>query len=380
MSYLRRWMVAVLAAVCAMILGALPSTALGRALVRLPLTPGVVPGLAGTPFAADLPDVTSPSGAACENFYFPVYETAGDVTVYKVFGQLCTMDPAKLGRQPVQVLIHGGTYNHAYFDWPHEPKTYSYVRYATLRGFTTLNIDRLGYGLSDHPAGPTLNFDVAAFVTHQLVDYLRQGALGRHFGTIVLNGFSMGGLTAQVEASSYNDVNAIITHAVGHDLQVTPALTQAFYPASLDPKFASDAWAATGYLTSIPGQRTLFYGPPGTYDPEQLVYEEALKDTMAATELTDIAVKSSEPTITVNIKRPVLWTLGRYDKIWCVSTNDCTTDPEVKDEPSFYRPGMATIQVVPNAGHSVVTGYGGPKYWFPETIQWLASNGIHGNP
>ena len=197
-------------------------------------------GLAGTPYVANLPNVTSPSGAACQNYYFPVYESPGETTVYKVFGQLCTMDPEKLGRQPVQILINGGTYNHAYWDWPYDPERYSYVRYATERGFTTLNIDRLGYGLSDHPNASTLNFNVAGYVTHQLVEYLRQGALGPRFTTIVLNGYSMGGLTADVEAATYNDVNAVITHAVGHGL-ITPTAAQrlasAFYAAELDPKF-----------------------------------------------------------------------------------------------------------------------------------------------
>jgi hypothetical protein len=35
----------------------------------------------------------------------------------------------------------------------------------TQRGFITLNLDRLGYGFSDHPPSVTLNFDVTAFNT-----------------------------------------------------------------------------------------------------------------------------------------------------------------------------------------------------------------------
>jgi hypothetical protein len=133
-----------------------------------------VSGLAEAPYVANLPKVTTLSGAACQNYYFPVYDSPGGTTVYKVFGQLCTSDPQKLGRQPAQILVNGGKYNHAYCDCPYDPERYSYVRYATERGCTTLNIDRLAYGLSDHPSASTLNFDVAGYVTHQLVGYLRQ--------------------------------------------------------------------------------------------------------------------------------------------------------------------------------------------------------------
>jgi pimeloyl-ACP methyl ester carboxylesterase len=337
--------------------------------------------LAGTPYFADLPNVTSPSGAACLNYYFPVYDNPGEATVHKVFGQLCTMDPKKLGQQPVQILINGGTYNHTYWDWPYDPDRYSYVRYATERGFTTLNIDRLGYGLSDHPHASTLNFDVAGYVTHQLVEYLRRGALGRRFKTIVLNGYSMGGLTANVEAATYNDVNAVVTHAVGHGLitpAATPRLASAFHAAELDPKFDTDPWTL-GYQTTIPRQRALFYGPLGTYDPENLVYEESLKDTLSEAELIEIATRSYEPNITKRIKVPVLFALGRYDKIWCATTDDCTTDPEAKNEHNYYRPGVFTEYIVPDAGHAVVTSYGG-RLFFAKTIDWLAQYGINGNP
>jgi pimeloyl-ACP methyl ester carboxylesterase len=340
-----------------------------------------VSGLAGTPYVANLPNVTSPSAAACQNYYFPVYVSPGETTVYKVFGQLCTMDPKKLGRQPAQILLNGGTYDHAYWDWPYDPERYSYVRYATERGFTTLNIDRLGYGLSDHPNASMLNFNVAGYVTHQLVEYLRQGALGPRFTTIVLNGYSMGGLTADVEAATYNDVNAVITHAVGHGL-ITPTAAQrlagAFYDAELDPKFHNDPWTL-GYHTTIPGQRALFYGPPATYDPEILVYEESLKDTLGATELFEIATRSYERNITESIKVPVLSALGRYDKIWCARTDDCTVDLEAENEHTYYRPGVFTEYIVPNAGHAVATSYGG-RLFFAETIDWLSQHGIDGNP
>ncbi|WP_037347861.1 alpha/beta hydrolase [Sciscionella sediminilitoris] len=337
-------------------------------------------GTAGTPSPAHVSGPASASGAHCRDYWFPVTTGPESKTVHREFGRLCTSDPAKLGKQPVQVLIHGGTYDHTYFDWPYRPERYNYVRYMTQRGFTTLSLDRLGYGHSDHPPSLALNFDTAAHTTHQIVRYLRGGALGPKFSTVVANGYSMGGLTAQVEAARYHDLDAVAVHAVGHGLLTPRSLLRLgtfVYPALLDPKFAGKPWALDpGYVTNLPGKRTLFHGPKGTYDPVQLRYEERLKDTMSVTELTDITLKSYTD-LTKRIDVPVLWEPGRYDKIWCGTTDDCTTDPENAGEDRFYRPGVLTKYVVPNTGHGALLGYGGTDY-LAGIVDWLAAKGIHG--
>lgn len=349
----------------------------GISLASWPLTPQPVSEMPGTVNEAHS-ELESASGAQCRNYSFPVTERPDSKRVYNMSGQLCTKHPGKLGQQPLQVLIHGGTYNHSYFDWPYKPERYNYVRDMTDRGFTTLNIDRIGHGVSDNPNALNLNFDVAAHTVHQLVQYLRRGALGHPFNTIMLNGYSMGGMTAQVEAAKYNDVDAVAVHAVGHQL-VTPRSTARLgtllYPANLDPKFPKPL--ATGYTTTIPGTRGVFHGPPGTYDPTNLDQEEKLKDTLSLTELADITRKSYDPNITKNIRVPVLWTPGRYDKIWCGTTDDCTTDPETQNEGSYYRPGVFTKSVIPDTGHAALLGYGGRTY-LDTVAGWLDQHGIRG--
>lgn len=44
----------------------------------------------------------------------------------------------------VQVLVHGITYNMAYWDAAYKPEMYSYARFAAARGFATLNLARFG--------------------------------------------------------------------------------------------------------------------------------------------------------------------------------------------------------------------------------------------
>lgn len=359
--------------------GLLTLTGVANAADAWPATEAVA-GLPGTPVPADVPGTASASGAQCRDYFFPVTESPESPAVLKEFGQLCTSDPALLGKQPVQILIHGGTYDHTYYDWPYQPDRYNYVRYMTQRGFTTLNLDRIGYGHSDHPAAASMNFDVAANTTHQIVQYLRQGALGKQFGTVTVNGYSMGGLTAQVEAGKFHDVDALMVHAVGHGL-LTPRSTLRLgtfaYPALLDPKFADKPWALNpAYLTSIPGKRDLFHGPQGTYDPEQLKVEDATKDTMSATELADITLRTYTDQ-TKNIDAPILWSPGQYDKIWCGTTDDCNTDPMAANEASYYRPGVFTKYLVQNTGHATLLGYGGVDY-LREIVSWLGERGIRG--
>ncbi|MGK4005829.1 hypothetical protein WMF31_24600 [Sorangium sp. So ce1036] len=46
----------------------------------------------------------------------------------------------------IQILMHGGTRDHASWDWPYQPEAYSHVEHATRRGVATLHVDRLGHG------------------------------------------------------------------------------------------------------------------------------------------------------------------------------------------------------------------------------------------
>ncbi|GAA4079305.1 alpha/beta hydrolase [Nocardioides kongjuensis] len=357
--------------------------ALGLAVATSLVAVGGAPAGADTggaePLAGDvavLGPADSPSGADCTALSFPVRQFAGATRVLQVYGELCSQGAVDAST-PVQVLIHGGTYNHNYWDWPFQPERYSYVRAATRAGFVTLNVDRLGYGRSDHPNPLTLDFRVAAYVTHQLVQYLREGAVGPAFETVVLNGHSMGGLTAQREAAAYHDVDAVIVTGVGHDFAATgiAQVADKFYPALLDPKFPGLTLPA-GYLTTVPGNRLRTFIEPGEVDPAIAETEERLKDTLSPTELTGITLDSYDPAITRAITAPVLYALGQHDLIWCPTTRDCNTDPQPAREHGYYAEGTSyTSYVVQGAGHSVNMNTVAPDF-YAETFRWLAGQGI----
>ena len=298
---------------------------------------------------------TATAPLQCRTLKLPVKQFSTDATTQSVWTQLCYGGQVS-SDTPVQVLIHGGAYNHTYWDSPFQPDRYSYVRAATRLGYVTLNFDRLGYGQSDRPPAATLDFNVAGYVTHQIVQALRGGTYGTRFIRVILNGHSFGALTAEEEAANYHDINALIISGIGHDFLVTPNLTTIFVPASTDPKFID----------------------PGAYDPAIVPFEEGVeKDTLSPTELGTLGPDLSDTSgLTQRINVPVFFAQGRYDQLWCNRSNDCTTDPQANKEASYWSPGVSfTRFIVPDAGHSINSNLNAPVF-YGATFAWLAQKGF----
>jgi pimeloyl-ACP methyl ester carboxylesterase len=269
------------------------------------------------------------------------------VTQHRLFGEFCR--PARLAADtPVQVLLHGATYNHTYWS--------AYARLAATRGYATLNIDRLGYGRSDHPDPATLDLPAAGRVTHQVVEHLRD----KGFRRIVLNAHSLGGLVAH-EAARYGGVTALIISGMPSGMPPVRAAVAfpPFYPAEQDPKFADRGWPS-GYLTTMPGTRVETFLYPDTYGPAIPRLEETvLKDTVPEPELMAIGT----PPAPVDV--PTLSVLGRHDMFYCWETADCTTAPA----------GQHVDAVIPDAGHSINVSRGAPAF-YSLTFDWLAGHGL----
>ena len=340
------------------------------------------PGGAGTARADDRPastgpsateSATSPSGARCRGHQFPIRLPDGGR--YHIYGELC-LRGRLTARTPVQILLHGGSYDHAYWDWPYQPRTYSYVWHATRAGYATLNLDRLGYGRSSRPDPSTLDFAVGGQAVHQVVRQLRRGVLGPRLRTIILNGHSMGGLVAE-RAAAHGGVDAVLISGIpprAPDLpdEETPEEPgdpmYPFYPAERDPKFAARR-LAPGYLTTRPGTRAEAFHYPGMYDPGILVSEERLKDTLTIAELRSVRPDPSDPRraqhATSGGHVPTAYVLGRHDVIACRQTADCTTDPRA----------AGADHIAADSGHSINTSLGAVAF-YRWTFDWLARTGV----
>lgn len=147
-----------------------------------------------------------------------------------MWGQLCfrgSHEPAT-----VQLLVHGATYNHLYWNFPHGNGCYSYVEGATAAGYATFDIDRVGDGSSSHPPSSQLDTNAGAVALHDAVTALRAGAVdGDAFQHVIMVGHPLGSAEAWIEAARYHDPDAVIITGALHALGANVAELQAdLYP------------------------------------------------------------------------------------------------------------------------------------------------------
>jgi pimeloyl-ACP methyl ester carboxylesterase len=278
----------------------------------------------------------------------------GQPAINTIYGELC--NPLRGPSHAVQLLLHGGTYGHLYWDWPQQPSLYSAVRYFSMAGYSTFNIDRIGSGSSSHPPSSDISFASNAYVVHELVGRLKAGAIGGFsFRRVILVGHSLGSYIAIIEAGTYQDVDGVVLTGYLH--QTNPngiALFQSeIIPANTDPsgRFSS---LDSGYLTTAPGTRgSLFYYEPGIYsDPTVIAEDEQTKETMTTGEIASAAT----PPDSALIKVPVLEVVGQQDAIFCGSgAVDCSSNTSVYQEESpYFSPGARLqVYVIPNTGHDL---------------------------
>jgi pimeloyl-ACP methyl ester carboxylesterase len=330
--------------------------------------------LSGALFASTAAADEDP-GSRCEQVSFSVTIGGPLPGPYRVVGELCT--PKRVKRGTLELLVHGASYNHGYWDFPFMPDHYSYVRHANQAGFATLAIDRLGAGASDHPLGALVTVHASADTVHQIVTSLRSGstldANGNpiQFDRIVLVGHSFGSNISWTEAGIYGDVDGVILTAISH-LTNPPgaALIEADgYPAQLDPLFAN-AGFPDGYLTSLPGTRGLtMYFLPGA-DPRVIAVDEATKDVVPVGLFSD---QFTTYGLTQNIHVPVLNVDGDFDTLSC-NLPSCTASGSLASEASNYPPDAHyKLVILPDSGHSINLHRNAP-FWFGVAHDWLLEN------
>ncbi|WP_052407528.1 alpha/beta hydrolase [Allokutzneria albata] len=262
--------------------------------------------------------------------------------------------PARITpRTPVQLLVHGATYDHHYWD--------AYSREAVRRGYATLAVDRLGFGRSAHPDPTKLTLAAQGRVLHELAMGLRR----KGFRTIVLNGHSLGALAGR-HAAALGGIDAMVLSGVAKPTaraartpdpaSGSPGQDFPFWPAEQDPKFANRNWPP-GYMTTKPGARAGLFLHEGDYDPAVAAADEANKDTVPSAELAEADGSTTPPP---PAGTPVLTVLGRFDALYCPTTGDCRTDPAGRG-----------AHIVERSGHCINLGHGAADF-YRLTFSWLS--------
>jgi pimeloyl-ACP methyl ester carboxylesterase len=327
-------------------------------------------------FGALLAALLLPSGAQaaagglrCEDVSFSVHLAPGDAA-YSVFGELCSR--GSIHHKTIQIALHGATYSHLYWDFPFQPETYSYVRRATEAGYAVLSLDRIGIGQSDHPPADAVTIEANAYVVHQIVQALRGGGLVvPSFGRIraervALVGHSLGSVISMQEAGTYGDVDGVVLTGVSHN--VTPVLgdiLSSLYPANLDPHFAGRS-IPDGYLTSLPGLRTIFYQAP-FFDPQVVAVDDQNKETVTTAELATAVPALG---LSTAIHAPVLVVVGDFDAAFCTAPS-CTASGSLASEPGFYpADACAEAVAIPDTGHDLNLHYSAPVT-YDVILDWM---------
>lgn len=310
----------------------------------------------------------TPAAAAparrCHEVVFPVALAADQPMDLQITGWLCTR--GSLAHKTIQVLVHGGAYDHTYWDFPYQPASYSYVNALTDAGYATLAIDRLGDGVSSHPDGAALTMHTGAFALHQVVQTLRSGSLvvpslGRvRAESIELVAHSFGSFIASIEAATYQDVDGVILSGYSHTAGPGIALLNgSLWPAMFDPKFANSG-LDSNYFTTAPGTRASFFFYTPNASPTVIALDEQLKQTTTLGELTDI---SSSYAATLNMNVPTLVVVGDYDDLTCDAPS-CSASGSLAAESSFYPPTTdVEIAVIPDAGHDLNLHQNAPQFF-----------------
>lgn len=287
---------------------------------------------------------------------------ASDGGTYTVRGTVT--GPARALGDPgaVTLLLHGLGYGEFFGNYE-EQGGYDFAREQAQDGHVTVTVDRLGYDSSDKPEGTGTSFAARADVAHQIITQLRSGdydAAGDPegdgapaFDQVVLAGHSVGAMIAQIEAYSFDDIDALVVLSYS-DTTVSPAAARDLQSA-LARCYAgggpAEGDSGVGGYTNFGGETpeqfiaAHFYLPGA--DPEVAASTAARRNLDPCGDLT-----SYGPSVASDLERvqevevPVLVLTGGEDRIYPVAAD--------AQAALFTGSDDVTAVTVPATGHALV--------------------------
>jgi pimeloyl-ACP methyl ester carboxylesterase len=304
---------------------------------------------------------------------FPVI--LSDNQVYTMVGYLyvkggMAQEDCKKKRDIVQVLLHGGTYNHKYWDaGTINGVDYSYARFMAEQCYSVLALDRLGAGESSKPDGDFLDKDENAASIAQVLISLRanHNPAGKKFKQIALVGHSLGTFSAIYTLGSYGPLA---------DALVATGWVTAPGVVPIDPAFFQALLANPYIVLPSDARSALFYYPPSA-DPEVIAYDNAsLADeftrgfllstieVLQARALGDVAAIKALTRID-QVTTPVFIQLGDFDILAPASS--------ARSEAAFYTGASSvTVNTLTDMGHDYNLHFNHLAGW-QAIANWIAS-------
>lgn len=330
---------------------------LGRNLARIGAAGALIAAASGVLAGTAAAD----SGVSCHlDTGIPVALAAGQPANYRTNGELCATAAELRSGETVQLLIHGATYDHRYWDFgTFGGESYSYARALAADGYPTFAIDEIGTA-DTTPIVPSadVTLDSVAYVAHEIVQDLLAGRVaGTKFGKVIEVGHSQGSATTWQEAATYHDVAGVIITGATHSSTFVTFAT-GIEPATLDPDFAASGVDA-GYVTTVPGARERLFYNSSDSDPAVIAHDEATKNILSAVLFASDA-SALLPSITRQIDVPVLVIMGSKDSLFCgagipeVSAN-CTSGQGIATDeaPDYSAAAQLRACMVPGSGHDI---------------------------
>lgn len=294
--------------------------------------------------AAPAPAVAQNLGSSIkvERLVFPVTLSTGPANVV---GYLYYHGSYE--NRPLQVLVHGATYNHTYWDFPAvNEEGYSYARYMAARKYTVLALDLPGAGESDKPSGIDLGLADTGGAVRQIVEAMRSGnnPVSHSFGPIVLVGHSAGSIAATFAQANWQVADALVVtgsrHLVG-DVRNLP-VTQIVLPQLLQ---LVNAFAGVPYFSLPAENRTALFYYPGSADPDVIALDNDTADQWTSGQLLSTFLAFLDPSIdgAGQVAGPVLIQLGTHDVLFPADL------PEI--ERALWASTTPDIQILNGIGH-----------------------------
>lgn len=258
----------------------------------------------------------------------------------------------------VIVAVHGGATSSAYFDCPSHPRL-SLLRMASDEGFTTIALDRPGYGSS-------------ALYADEMADPDRRVALARGAVDKILGDADRGaGLL-------------LLGHSAGCELALRMAVTGPVLGVELAGtglRYHPDARAVIKQATlrSRPGLRDLLWQPTSLYPSEVLTGVLSAPGVQYEQDVTTNWTKRDLPALAAQVTAPVEFSVADHEAVW-----ESTPEAIASIVALFTSAPRVTVNEVIDAGHNLSVGLAAETYhrkvltFFEECIAGRAA-GEHRN-